>query len=164
LQSKKWSKDNEERHKELKDKWYDGHKEHHNEWKLAYRKKNPFKRALANAAGSFQSKARQATRRHYCKLKDLPFDIDEDFLRDLWEKQGGRCYWLGVEMDLRQSARHPLKATLDRLDCHAGYTKDNVVWASGFANMGRRDTPADEFSEILETVRTSLVNHFPIDI
>lgn len=78
--------------------------------------------------------------------------ITPDFLRDLWNRQGGRCYWLGIPLDLtntRRRGNHPAKATLERLDGAKGYVPGNVVWASSFANQGRGVATVEEFATFL---------------
>lgn len=146
LQSREWSRRNNLQHQELKKRWQENNKSHSAKWKQAYRKSHPFETLCSFAKNSKKT-----------KHKGWECDIDAVFLEQLWERQGGKCYWLGCNIDLLQTARHPLKATLDRLDNSKGYTKNNVVWASGLANMGRRDTPADEFEAILTIVKKSIL-------
>lgn len=88
----------------------------------------------------------------WCKRRGLPYNLDAQYLEQLWEQADHRCYWLGVTIDLHQSSYHPLKATLDRLRPPLGYVRGNVVWASSLANKGRSNTTADEFGKILKSV------------
>jgi hypothetical protein len=147
LQRKEWAEKYPERDKKIKKDWQEDNRPHHAEWKRQYRKAHPLE-TLCNHA------------RNSTKHKNKGCDINEEFLKQLWEKQDGKCYWFGCKIDLMQSTRHPLKATLDRLDNDKGYTKDNVVWASGLANMGRRDTPASEFRQVLNVVRDAVIEEY----
>lgn len=69
-------------------------------------------------------------------------------LRELKEKQNGKCYWLGVDMDFtyKDTLRKP---SLDRLDNSKGYEIDNVVLTTVFANTGRRDATTEEMKEFI---------------
>ena len=50
--------------------------------------------------------------------------------------QGGKCFWLDIDIDftMKDWLRSP---SLDRLDNTKGYTIDNVVLTTRFANLGR---------------------------
>lgn len=74
-----------------------------------------------------------------------PSDLDADYIRSLFEQQGGRCYWLGVPMVPSGAKRDPRRPSLDRLDNSRGYVRGNVVLACMFANMGRSQLDAGEF-------------------
>lgn len=77
-------------------------------------------------------------------------DIDSEFILQLFEEQKGLCYWLKVPMVPSVHTRDPQRPSLDRLDCLRGYTRDNVVLCTAFANMGRRDASAERFAEFVE--------------
>ena len=65
--------------------------------------------------------------------------LTADDLEYLWQKQEGRCYWLGIEMSLEDLfiKDSPFAVSTDRIDCSQGYTLDNVVLTTRFANRGR---------------------------
>lgn len=87
------------------------------------------------------------------KEKSLPFDLTPDDLRRIWITQEGLCYWTGTKLDFYVGGpRSALRPSLDRLIPEKGYTKGNVVWTTNFANRGRGDTPAAEFSELLRSL------------
>lgn len=136
--SKEWQEKHPERYKSLKDQWYKSHKDHHLDWHRKY------------LSDTF--------RRHYTRCQarssrdNIPFNLTADFLKDLWEKQEGKCHWLGIQMDFDSPNYHVYKATIDRLVPEKGYTQGNIVWASRFANIGRGNTPADEFKVFLENL------------
>jgi hypothetical protein len=85
-------------------------------------------------------KGNQSTSRH-------DIDIVLDDLKDQWEAQNGRCYWLGVEMSLPDLAvsRSPFAPSVDRLDSSRGYHRDNIVLTTRFANLGRGAYDRDDF-------------------
>jgi hypothetical protein len=84
------------------------------------------------------------------KRRQYPCDIDADYLLSLWRQQGGRCYWLGIELVPSVTVRDPRRPSVDKLDPSKGYTRGNVVIASMFANLGRSNFPADEFRKFAD--------------
>lgn len=116
------------------------HCENTKRWNKAWRRREPFD-YLAIAVRSRSKKA------------GVLSDIDGDYLKQIWHEQGGKCYWLGIPIDLAKGQKHPAKATLDKLVPSKGYVKGNVVWASNFANRGRVDLPVDEFRTFLDELK-----------
>lgn len=72
-------------------------------------------------------------------------DVTMEFIKNLYDKQSGKCYWLGIELDItgKDILRKP---SLDRLDNSRGYFRDNIVITTIFANTGRRDATTTEMS------------------
>lgn len=60
------------------------------------------------------------------KTRDLTFDIDYDFLVELYRKQKGRCAYSGIPLSFGSYHDHDWIASLERIDPLKGYTKDNV--------------------------------------
>lgn len=86
--------------------------------------------------------------------RNLEHTITEQDILDLWEHQSGRCYWLGIQMtEDYVGSRHPASPSLDRLDNSKGYTQDNVVLTSTFANLGRSNTTVEDFSAFIKLLR-----------
>lgn len=87
-------------------------------------------------------------------------NITVDFIKLLWDKQAGKCYWFNVDMILESSGsnkkRNPLKVTIDRLDNSIGYTKDNVVLACYSANVGRANTSVVKWKIFINTLYDGL--------
>lgn len=61
--------------------------------------------------------------RRACK-KSLSYNLDFPFLRDLFFKQKGLCYYTNQPFTLKGSR----SLSIDRVDNSKGYTKGNVVW------------------------------------
>jgi len=82
-------------------------------------------------------------------------------LQEIWEKQDGRCYWFGVQLDLGLlykdhpdwMPKHPLAPSIDKIDVNGDYTKENIVITSRFANFGRNVCDFDKFYEIVKTLK-----------
>lgn len=71
---------------------------------------------------SSNTKTRQS--KNTIKKRDLSFDIDFNFLVELYQKQKGRCAYSGIPLSF--GSYHDWIASLERIDPLRGYTKDNV--------------------------------------
>jgi hypothetical protein len=80
-------------------------------------------------------------------------DVTMKFLEDLFKKQKGKCYWLGIDLDVT-GVDKLRKPSLDRLDNTRGYFQDNVVITTLFANTGRRDATTNEMHTFIKTYLT----------
>lgn len=91
------------------------------------------------------------------KKYNMSFDLDKDFILSLWETQGGKCYWLKIDLIPSSGSRELSSPSLDRLDCSKGYTKDNIVLSSQFANLGRCDTDAIIFRKFCDDLLKKII-------
>lgn len=68
------------------------------------------------------------------KQNDIPFDLDEDYLKTLWT---GKCAIFDTPLCTPYSTKHqdPNKATVDRIIPDLGYVRGNVMWVSNKANI-----------------------------
>ncbi len=87
------------------------------------------------------------------------FDIDEQFISELYEKQNGKCFWFGVNLKPSNIAKYPWQPSLDRLDREKGYTKDNVVLACYTANIGRNTSDEATFSLFVKDLKETILNN-----
>jgi hypothetical protein len=90
------------------------------------------------------------------KAKQVPFDLDSEHILQLFQKQGRRCYWLGIPLVPSIRARDPQRPSLDRLKLERGYVRGNIVIASAFANLGRSVTDVKRFAEFVSVLREEL--------
>ena len=155
---KRWYLQNTKRCHDLTNKWRDTHREQSNFSAKLWRKSNPEK--YKQTRYKYESKSwinsRIIGKKAQCKRLGIIFDLTVDFLTEAWNNQNGKCYWLNIPITLERGKNNPLKATLDRLDPSGGYTKDNVVWSSYFANVGRGNCSSEKFLQIIEMVSNSL--------
>jgi hypothetical protein len=91
--------------------------------------------------------------RHNAKRYEKEFDIDEEYILELYEKQNQKCYWYGVLLEPSIVNRFPSKPSLDRLDPHKGYIKGNVVISCMAANIGRNSCDAMIFENFCKNLR-----------
>ena len=93
---------------------------------------------------------------HAKKHNKYDFDIDEQFILELYEKQNGKCYWFNVDLIPSNEAKYPWQPSLDRLDREKGYIKDNVVLACYSANIGRNTSSAETFIKFVNDLSRSI--------
>lgn len=93
-------------------------------------------------------------------MKD-ELDFDKVFLKELWEKQKGKCAITGIRMVLDKDAssrqlreKKPNKASLDRIDSSKPYRKDNVQFICMCVNYMKNTFQNDEIVEFIESIKT----------
>ena len=87
--------------------------------------------------------------------------VTPEELEEIWQKQNGKCYWFGIDLDLNLlykdhpdwMPKHPLAPSIDKIDVNGDYTKDNIVICTRLANFGRNTCDFDRFHEIVNKIR-----------
>lgn len=77
--------------------------------------------------------------------------VTKEFLEDMYDMQDGKCFWLGIPLDIESDSLS--KVSVDRINNDMPYQKDNVVLASVFANVGRSNYTVLEFIELLDKIK-----------
>ncbi len=91
------------------------------------------------------------------KKKNLEFDIDEEFILELLEKQNYKCKYSNMILDIENigsnnSFLNNSTLSIDRIDSKKGYTKDNVVLATAIVNSMKNELSQSEFFNIIKAV------------
>jgi len=95
--------------------------------------------------------------RRQSRKKNIPFDLDLDYLEDLWSKQHGRCLLTGVEMVHTSSNLYGVR--IDAIDKEAGYIKGNIqLICDGVKRMKKDMNNNDVKSFIAEIKSIIMVN------
>lgn len=81
------------------------------------------------------------------QLHGEPSNLTTDFMVELWERQGGLCFYSGLPMTQPNygKSRNYTAASIDRLDPARGYLIDNVVWCRWVCNLGKNGLSLDEY-------------------
>lgn len=86
--------------------------------------------------------------------KELNVTIDD--LRDLWEKQEGKCFYTKINLVLSEFTninKNPIySASIDRIDSSKGYIKGNICWVSRSVNYMKGTLSVDMFWELCEHI------------
>lgn len=102
-----------------------------------------FGRALANS-------------RKRALKKGLDFDLDREFIINLFNEQGGRCYYSDISLNVvkgsAETFHDPLKMTLDCIVPDLGYTKGNVVWCAYCVNALKQKMNINEMVDICRKI------------
>ena len=71
-----------------------------------------------------------------CSKRRSETDLDLKYLKELWEKQNGKCALTNIDLILERN-HLPFQASLDRIDCSKGYVQGNVRFICLIANYAR---------------------------
>ena len=94
------------------------------------------------------------------KKRFKEFNLDLEYLKELWENQKGICPYTKIKLKLPEykttveDAR--IRASLDRIDSSQGYIKGNVQFVSTPINYMKNDLSHEETIEFLKTIITNL--------
>lgn len=82
-------------------------------------------------------------------------DINFDFLLELHQKQQGRCFYSGLQMECNTEIKSPFRISLDRMDSSIGYTKKNVVLCCCFLNYMKSNFDMEIFKNFLQKIKAT---------
>lgn len=90
------------------------------------------------------------------KQKKMTYDIDCEYLKQIWEQQNGLCPITNKKIELRthdyESKSKPYSASLDRIDNSKGYIKGNVRFVSLIFNYARNIFSDDDVISFCRSV------------
>lgn len=78
------------------------------------------------------------------KRKNRDFDLDIEYLEELFIKQNKKCAYSGLLIELNGKNKEST-ASLDRINSLKGYTKGNVQWVHKTVNRMKTDLSEKEF-------------------
>ena len=94
------------------------------------------------------------------KEKSLVFEIDINYIKELYSKQSGKCFYSKLPLNIVKNQGSGLhdsfKMTLDRLDPEKGYVKGNVVWCAYCINSFKLNMSKDKIVEVCKAI----INNF----
>jgi len=94
------------------------------------------------------------------KSKNRDYDIDLKYLREVWEKQEGKCPYLKKKLILpltnqsHDKSNPNLVASLDRIDSSKGYIKGNIQFISTTLNFAKNKYTEDVLLNLIEMCAT----------
>ena len=93
------------------------------------------------------------------KRKINNYELDIDFLVNLFEKQEGKCAISGLKMThIAGQGCVPTNISIDRINNNLGYTKNNVQLTCRFINQAKMGMSMTEFKDILFKAFTNMFN------
>lgn len=84
-------------------------------------------------------------------------DLSAEYIKELWDKQNGLCFWFKIPMTITSKSKYPSKPSIDRLDNSKPYTKDNCVLCCYSANIGRNANNVDDWMVFLNTIKEQVI-------
>lgn len=81
--------------------------------------------------------------------------ITEDMLKEIWNKQAGKCALTGVNLGTSGGYQ---AASVDRINSERGYTKDNIRLTTWLVNHIRGDLTDKEFTDACNGISTTFKN------
>jgi len=95
--------------------------------------------------------------KHRAIRKKLDFDIDDNFIIELLEKQNFRCRYSGELLDIKKMGSddnfiNKNSLSIDRIDSTKGYTKDNIVLVTSFVNSIKSDFSENNFLGLITKI------------
>jgi len=84
-------------------------------------------------------------------------NIDEAYLKSLWNKQNGLCALSNIPINLRKTYQHStlLSASLDRKNSKIGYVKGNVQFVAYGVNLAKNNHSDEELIELINQIKIS---------
>lgn len=89
---------------------------------------------------------------------DVAPEITTQWIRDQFDRQGGRCFYTGIAFEIRPEKRWMRRPSIDRRDSSKGYTPDNTVLVLCAINYLKNDYAEVDVLALLEEIRNTRPN------
>lgn len=86
------------------------------------------------------------------KSKDYAFDLDSEYLLQIWKNQNGLCFYTKKPMNIVHLKFDFWSPSLDRLDPEKGYVKGNVAWTLHGVNCFKQQLTYIDFIKFVNSV------------
>ena len=97
------------------------------------------------------------SKRSYSTRQNISgYDLTKEYIQELLEKQGYKCYYTGVDLKIGDKLTNP---TIDRIDSSKGYVKGNVVVCTEIANVMKNDLSISEMKQQIELWYNNINNY-----
>lgn len=90
--------------------------------------------------------------KHRAKIKNWHYDLDEEFIKELYKKQDGKCAYSGEPLSLEERCEDKEPFSIDRIDSSKGYTKDNITLITGYINRMKLNWKYDDFLLVIKNI------------
>lgn len=83
---------------------------------------------------------------------NIPFNIDINYLLEMYKKQNGKCFYSKIEMS---KERGDYTVSIDKKEPKLGYIKENIVLCCWLVNNMKRHIVVNDFINICKTISTN---------
>jgi hypothetical protein len=93
--------------------------------------------------------------KHGAKIRNLEYNISNEFLWNLFLKQDRKCVITGYDINFAESYASEVisqTASLDRIDSSKGYVEGNVQWVHKDVNRLKSDWTLEKFHKLCEDI------------
>jgi len=87
-------------------------------------------------------------------------DLSPEYIKEMWNKQNGLCFWFKIPMTITAKNKFPSKPSIDRIDNDKQYTKDNCVLCCYSANIGRNINNVDDWNDFLNLIKQKNIEEY----
>jgi hypothetical protein len=90
---------------------------------------------------------------HSSRGRKKGFDLDLNYLKELWDKQKGICPFLGIDLIPLgwDGVSDPIyTASIDRIDSSKGYVKGNIIFVSVMINYAKNKFEIEKLIDFLK--------------
>lgn len=99
----------------------------------------------------------------------IPFDLDREYLIQLYNSTDGRCHYSGIKMNISGKAgpkgnANPEALSVDKINPDLGYIKGNIVLCLNSINMFKGNQDIIKFREIVEALILNIKETFPLKV
>ena len=110
-------------------------------------RKGRYQSEMSNLTVERLLKLRFRSARGRASIKGVDFDIDELYMKEIYDKQNGLCFYSGIKMEIAVKGYTDNMNTLsvDRIDSDTGYIKGNIVLCCDFVNTMKMKFTTTEF-------------------
>ena len=113
------------------------------------------KHAIENNDIEFYIKRRIGTIKSRAEKHNINFNLDIEYLIDLWNKQNGRCFYSNIPMknSMKQDGFQSWDCpSLDRIEPANGYVKGNIVWCIFGINSFKQSLNLKSFEDMIKSI------------
>lgn len=108
-------------------------------------------KGIKELSGTYLSAIKKGARE-----RNILFDLDIDYLYELYLNQAKKCALSGIELTLcsnySKKNRHKQNASLDRIDSSKGYIQGNVQWIHKDVNLMKNVYEQDYFINMCKKI------------
>jgi hypothetical protein len=77
--------------------------------------------------------------------KEIEFNLSLDYLKELWNKQNGKCALTGINMDHTiLEGKIKTNGSIDKINPSLGYSKDNIQFVCNIINIMKSDMSIEQ--------------------
>lgn len=100
-------------------------------------------------------------KRKECRKAGIPFDLDINYLHDIYERQNGLCAYAKVKLEF--GTGNLCSASLERLSSSLGYVRGNVVLASKAMIWAKHNATETDFLAFLLEMLSGLSRYVRLE-